>query len=202
MNKNNRKELLYHEAFKLFLIHQYDGVSLNDIEKATKMTRGAIFYYHGSKLELFKGVVKHFFINKQKIQATIPYENKSLKDFINDYVDAIGAQMASLSSAIQEVGATSASKAYIIMGLKLREYSEELNKEYTTIRNKILANWVAAIQKAVKTGEISDKTDVLVMAEIFLSVYLGLSIWESFQSGLDIEHLRYKFYYLYDLIKE
>jgi len=33
MNKNNRKDLLYYEAFKLFLKHQYDGVSLKDIEK-------------------------------------------------------------------------------------------------------------------------------------------------------------------------
>lgn len=201
MNKNNRKELLYYEAFKLFLLHQYDGVSLNDIEKATKMTRGAIFYYHNNKLELFKSVVKYYFIDKQKAQADIPYENRSLKDFINSYVNAIGNQMESLKKAIQEVGLTSASKAYIILGLKLREYSEELNQEYTSIRNKILANWVAAIQNAVKNGEIKDKTDVLTMAEIFVSVYLGLSIWESFQSGLDIEHLRYKYYYLYDLIK-
>lgn len=201
MNKNNRKELLYFEAFKLFLMHQYDGVSLNDIEKATKMTRGAIFYYHNNKLELFKSVVKHYFIDKQKAQADIQYENKSLKDFINTYVDTIRNQMESLGKTIQEVGVTSASKAYIILGLKLREYSEELNQEYTSIRNKILANWVAAIQNAVKTGEIKDNTDVLTMAEIFVSVYLGLSIWESFQSGLDTEHLRYKYYYLYNLIK-
>lgn len=202
MNKNNRKDLLYYEAFKLFLQHQYDGVSLNDIEKATNMTRGAIFYYHDNKLELFKAVVKHFFIDRQKAQTTISYENKTLKEFINSYVDVIGAQMGSLSKAIQEVGATSASKAYIIMGLKLREYSEELNQEYTAIRNKTLANWIAAIQHAVASGEIKENADVVTLAEIFISNYLGLSIWESFQNGLNIEHLRYNFTYLYDLIKK
>lgn len=202
MNKNNRKDLLYYEAFKLFLKHQYEGVSLNDIEKATNMTRGAIFYYHENKLELFKGVVKHFFIDKQKVQATIPYENKTLKEFINSFVDAIGSQMESLSKTIQEVGATSASKAYIIMGLKLREYSEELNKEYTAIRNKILSNWIAAIQNAMTNGELKENLDVVTTAEVFISNYLGLSIWESFQSGLDIEHLKYNFNYLYDLIKK
>lgn len=202
MNKNSRKEQLYYEAFKLFLQHQYDGVSINDIEKATNMTRGAIFYYHENKLELFKAVVKHFFIDRQKAQSTVSYENKTLKEYINSYVDTIGLQMGSLSKTIQEVGATSASKAYLIMGLKLREYSEDLNQEYTAIRNKTLANWIAAIQNAVASGEIRENVDIVTLAEIFLSNYLGLSIWESFQSGLNIEHLRYNLNHLYDLIKK
>lgn len=201
MSKKSRKELLYSEAFKLFLQHQYDGVSLCDIEKATNMTRGAIFYYHESKLELFKAVVKHYFIDKQNAQATIPYDNISLKEFINAYVNAIGSQMESLSKTILEVGPT-ASKSYIILGLKLREYSEDLNQEYTIIRKKVLTNWVMAIQNAIKNNEIKDNIDALTLAEIFVSVYLGLSIWESFQSGLDLEHLRSKFYCLYNLIKK
>lgn len=202
MNKNSRKELLYHEAFKLFLQHQYDGVSLNDIEKATKMTRGAIYYYHENKLDLFRGIVRYYFIDKQKSQSTLSPDNKTLKEYIKIYVNTIGTQMESLGKIIQEVGSTNASKSYIILGLKLGEYSEELNLEYIAIRNKTLANWIAVIQNAVTTREIKENTDVLTMAEIFLSNYLGLSIWESFQNGLDIEHLRYNFNYLYSLIKK
>ncbi len=106
-----------------------------------------------------------------------------------------------LKTIIGDDSLTSASKSYIILSLKLREYSEELSNEYTSIRNNILANWVAALQNAVATGEIKKDTDVFAMAEIFLSVYFGLSLWESFQSVLDPEHLRYKFRYLYELIK-
>ncbi len=201
MNKNNRKELLYEESFKLFMRHQFDGVRLSDIEKATGMTRGAIFYYHNNKLELFKGVVKHFFIDKQSARTLISYKGITLKEFINKYVDAIKRQMDVLKTIIGDDSLTSASKSYIILSLKLREYSEELSNEYTSIRNNILANWVAALQNAVATGEIKKDTDVFAMAEIFLSVYFGLSLWESFQSVLDPEHLRYKFRYLYELIK-
>ncbi len=201
MNKNNRKEFLYEESFKLFMRHQFDGVSLSDIEKATGMTRGAIFYYHNNKLELFKGVVKHFFIDKQSARTLISYKGITLKEFINKYVDAIKRQMDVLKTIIGDDSLTSASKSYIILSLKLREYSEELSNEYTSIRNNILANWVAALQNAVATGEIKKDTDVFAMAEIFLSVYFGLSLWESFQSVLDPEHLRYKFRYLYELIK-
>lgn len=201
MGRNSRKDILYEKAFNLFLQHQYDGVSLSDIEKATGMTRGAIFYYHKSKLDLFNAVVKHYFIDRQKVQSEISYEGISLKDFIEQYVDAIGRQMKMLKNAVGDIGATTASKAYIILGLKLREYSEDLNKEYTSIRNQIIANWVSALQNAVKTGEIKPQKDILTLATLFVCTYLGLSIWESFQSGLDIEHLRYKFQYIYDLIK-
>lgn len=202
MNKNNRKDLLYRESFKLFLTKQFDGVSLNDIEKATGMTRGAIFYYHKDKLDLFKGVVKHYFIDKQFNQLLINSEDLSLKEFIDRYVDTIAAQMKSFSSLISEIGETSASKVYIIMGLKLRDYSEELNNDYTIIRNRVLGNWVSAFQRAVFKGEIQSHTDIITMAEIFVAVYLGQSIWESFSSGLDPEHLRQKYHYLYSLIKK
>ncbi len=201
MGRNSRKEILYQKAFTLFLQHQYDGVSLSDIEKATNMTRGAIFYYHNSKLDLFKAVMKYYFIDRQKVQSEIPYEGISFKDFIDRYVEAIGRQMEALRSVIGEMGVTTASKAYIILGLKLREYSEDLNDDYTSIRNRILANWVSALQNAIKTGEIKPQKDVLTLASLFVCTYLGLSIWESFQSGLDIEHLRYRFLYIYDMIK-
>lgn len=201
MGRNSRKDILYEKAFNLFLQHQFDGVSLTDIENATNMTRGAIFYYHDSKLELFKAVVKHYFIDRQKVQSEIPYEGITLLEFINRYVDAIGKQMELLKKSIGDMGETTASKAYIIMGLKLREYSEELNNEYTSIRNRIFDNWVSALNNAVKTGEIKPQKDVRELAGLFVCTYLGLSIWESFDGTLNIEHLRQKFLYIYDLIK-
>ena len=145
--------------------------------------------------------MKYYFIDRQKVQSEIPYEGISFKDFIDRYVEAIGRQMEALRSVIGEMGVTTASKAYIILGLKLREYSEDLNDDYTSIRNRILANWVSALQNAIKTGEIKPQKDVLTLASLFVCTYLGLSIWESFQSGLDIEHLRYRFLYIYDMIK-
>lgn len=201
MGRNSRKEILYEKAFNLFLQHQFDGVSLSDIEKATNMTRGAIFYYHDSKLELFKAVVKHYFINRQKVQSEIPYEGITLIEFINRYVEAIGKQMEMLKKSIGDIGETTTSKAYIIMGLKLREYSEELNNEYTSIRNQIVNNWESALQNAVKTGEIKPQTDVHELAGLFVCTYLGLSIWESFDGTLSIKNLRHKFICIYDLIK-
>lgn len=201
MNKNNRKEILYRESFKLFLQRQYEGVSLKDIETATGMTRGAIFYYHKNKLDLFLGVIRHFFIEKQNAHTDINLKEISLHSYINNFVNSVQTQMNILKGFIGDFPTSNASKSYIILGLKLKEYSNELNNEYIAIRNKNLANWINVIQNAVLNGEIKNDTEVITMAEIFVNVYLGLSVWDSFKNALDTEHLRYTYNYLYDLIK-
>lgn len=201
MNKNNRRDILYRAAFKLFLEKQYEGVSLKDIENASGMTRGAIFYYHKNKLDLFIAVIKHFFLSRQNAHTTINFNEISLKSFIENYVSSVRNQMDILKKFIGDLSTSNASKSYIILGLKLKDYSTELNDEYIAIRNKNLANWINVIQNAVLNGEIKKNTDVITMAEIFVSIYLGLSVWDSFKNALDTDHLLYTYNYLYNLIK-
>ena len=201
MNKNNRKDILYRESFRLFLQKQYEGVSLKDIEEASGMTRGAIFYYHKNKLELFKAVIKHFFLSRQNAHTNINLDEISLGTYIEEFVDSVRKQMDILKKFIGNLSTSNASKSYIILGLRLKEYSDELNDEYLAIRNKNLTNWINVIGHAVATGEIRKDTDVDTMAEIFVNVYLGLSVWDSFNNALDTDHLRHTYNYLYHLIK-
>ena len=200
MNKNNRRDILYKEAFRLFLQKQYEGVSLKDIELASGMTRGAIFYYHKSKLDLFKAVIKHFFISRQNAHTSIDHQDITLQSYIDNFVSSVKCQMDTLKKFIGDLSTSNASKSYIILGLKLKEYSDELNEEYLAIRNRNLANWTAVIQHAVDTGEIKKETDVSALAEIFVTVYLGLSVWDSFNNALDTDHLHHIYTYLYHLI--
>ncbi len=200
MNKNNRKDQLYRAAFKLFLSRPYGEVSISAIEKEANMTRGAIVYYAGSKLELFQDVVKYFFIDKQKNQSNLPLDT-SLKEYIKNYVDVIAQQMVSLKSLMDEMSNTNGSRAYISLGLNLRSYSEELHYAYLDIRNKVLTNWISVIQRAIISKEIKSDIDIISIAEMFVFIYLGVSVWDAMLSGLDIEHLKRQYYALYNLLK-
>ena len=200
MNKNNRKEQLYKAAFKLFLSLPYRDVSISAIEKEANMTRGAIVYYAGSKLELFKDVIQYYFIDKQQTQSDIS-QDLTLKEYIEKYIEAIAKQMYSLKFVIDEVLPTNASRAYISLGLNLRSYSEELHYSYLDIRNKSLTNWITVIQRAVANEEIKKDIDILSIAEMFVFVYLGASVWYALLSGLDIEHLKRQYHALYKLLK-
>lgn len=201
MNKNNRREQLYKAAFKLFLSHPYGDVSISAIEKEAKMTRGAITYYAGSKLELFQDVVKYYFIDKQQSQADIELNECSLKDYIEKYIETIAKQMHSMKALIDEVQPTNASRAYISLGLNLKSYSEELHYSYLDIRNKSLTNWITTIQRARANSEIRKDIDVLSIAEMFVFIYLGVSVWDAMLSGLDIEHLKRQYFAMYRLLK-
>ena len=57
MSRKSHKRELFRVAFKMFILKSFDGVSIPDIEKATGFTRGTIFHYADTKLDLFRQVV-------------------------------------------------------------------------------------------------------------------------------------------------
>ena len=52
MSRKSHKRELFRVAFKMFILKSFDGVSIPDIEKATGFTRGTIFHYADTKLDL------------------------------------------------------------------------------------------------------------------------------------------------------
>ena len=54
MSRKSHKRELFRVAFKMFILKSFDGVSIPDIEKATGFTRGTIFHYADTKLDLFR----------------------------------------------------------------------------------------------------------------------------------------------------
>lgn len=77
----NTKELIIDTAFRLFLTHSYNGVSISLLSNAIDMTKGALYHHFRSKEELFKLVVdKYFYIPTFNINI----ETESLYEFIHD----------------------------------------------------------------------------------------------------------------------
>lgn len=59
--KRNSRDLILKEAFKLFLQKNVEKVTVPDLEKATGIQRGAIFYHFKDKETLFIEAIEHFF---------------------------------------------------------------------------------------------------------------------------------------------
>ena len=59
----NSRELILKEAFKLFLQRNVEKVTVPELERVTKLQRGAIFYHYKDKETIFKEVIaKYFFL--------------------------------------------------------------------------------------------------------------------------------------------
>ena len=202
MNKNNRKERLYKAAFRLFMTKHYDSVSINDIEDESGMTRGAIVYYAGSKLNLFHEVVKHYLVDKQDLKNKITSMTfETLVDFINNYVDGCQRTMNGICSILDEQPVCNVSRYYISLILEMSSYFPDLHENYLENRNKELVLWISQITKAIERNEIRDDIDIVNTAKHFMSIFYGEALLDSLSMGLNTVELRSQMLNLYKLLR-
>lgn len=200
MNKNNRKEQLYHEAFKLFLSKPFEAVSIADIEEASGMTRGAITYYAKDKLGLFYSVVKHYLVDTQNLKQKIgQIEFGSLKDFIEAYVNGCQETMKRFNDVDRNV--QNASRAYMTLVLQICKYFPDLHSQYLENRNQEVIIWIGVLQKAIENKEIKSDIDIMNTARNFMNLFYGQSYIDSLSVGLNTVELRMQLMNLYKLLR-
>ena len=200
MNKNNRKEQLYHEAFKLFLSKPFEAVSIADIEEASGMTRGAITYYAKDKIGLFYSVVKHYFVDTQNLkQKIVKSEFGSLKDFIEAYVDGCQETMNRFNDVDKNV--QNASRAYMSLILQICKYFPDLHSQYLENRNQEIIIWIGILKKAIENKEIKSDIDIMNTARNFMNLFYGQSYIDSLSAGLNTVELRMQLMNLYKLLR-
>lgn len=202
MRKSN-KEKLYRAAFRLFVTKQFDGVSISDIEKECGMTRGTVFYYAKTKLDLFKQVIEYYIINTQNVDNKVKFDyGCSLRDYIDRYVGGVEKTMEELVNLIDPDSRDNASRAYISTLLQVCSMFPDIKHRYLINVNNDIARWATIINASVSRNEIKDDIDVLSVARQFVSAFYGLSIIDSMYNGLNVSQLREHMYTLYNLLKK
>ena len=203
MQKNNRQDTLFNAAFKLFLLHQYKGVTLADIEKETGMTRGAIFYHANNKEDLYRKVVKRYWIDRQNLKKkmNLTKDCSSLKEFIYSYTASISRTMNDLHSLLAGCTVQQASQAYLSFLMQLKETAPDLHDEYLSNRTNELFTWNDILRAAVASGEISEDIDTYAFAQTFLFLFYGQTFWEALDNGLNVDQLRRNYLKIYDAIR-
>lgn len=202
MRKSN-KEKLYRAAFRLFATKQFDGVSISDIEKECGMTRGTVFYYAKTKLDLFKQVIEYYIIDTQNVDNKVKLDyGCSLRDYIDRYVGGVEKTMEELVNLIDPDSRDNASRAYISTLLQVCSMFPDIKHRYLINVNNDIARWATIINASVSRDEIKDDIDVLSVARQFVSAFYGLSIIDSMSNGLNVSQLREHMYTLYNLIKK
>lgn len=201
MNKNNRKEHLYAAAFKLFLTKSYEAVSISDIEEESGMTRGAIVYYGKDKLGLFYDVVRHFLIDPQNLEYKMPRNSfESLREFIDEYVRSCQRTMEGFRCIDPSI--KNGSRAYMSLILQVCDFFPDLHEQYVENRNREMLKWIEVIHAAMDSGEVSEETNVIATAKMFMNIFYGQSYLDALSMGLNTLELKMQFQNLYRLIKK
>ena len=200
--RKSHKEELFNATFRLFILHGYDGVSLGDIEKATGMSRGAIFHYADSKLDLFRQVVEQYVLDRQSIDTKIRVgKDPSLRDFIDAYIDGVKRTMTELMMLMGEgVTFVECSRAYLGIIQQTAVLFPDLSERQQQTITREQQVWQQVISRAVERGEVQPDIDTELMAQTFIALFYGRAYRDSLTNGLDADLLKRQMLQFYEAI--
>jgi AcrR family transcriptional regulator len=191
------KERIIEEAFKLFLNHNFEKVSITDLEKAIGKTRGAIFYFFKNKEELFNEVVNTYIVKVQDPSEKFHFDdNISLRQFIYQYINDINTTMSKMLS----LSVVNIYKGYFSLYMQASRIYPNFVEIMTRNSMKELNLWEKVIARAVQAKEIK-VVDTSHYATIFRSCFLGLAFDRCFSYGLNTEELLAIYTDIYNQIK-
>ena len=203
MSRKSHKRELFRVAFKMFILKSFDGVSIPDIEKATGFTRGTIFHYADTKLDLFRQVVEYYVLERQDIERKIQVaDDCTLRQFIDTYVKGVEQTMETLHEIIgMDVPMRDCSRAYLNMTSQVSVLLPEVHKAFLNAMAKEERLWMEVIARGVENGELRSDVQPAILAKIMMSLFYGRAFQDSLINGMDPKLLKEEMLAVYEMIK-
>ena len=203
MSRKSHKRELFRVAFKMFILKSFDGVSLPDIEKATGFTRGTIFHYADTKLDLFRQVVEYYVLERQDIDRKIQVaDDCTLRQFIDTYVKGVEQTMETLHEIIgMDVPMRDCSRAYLNMTSQVSVLLPGVHKAFLNAMAKEERLWMEVIARGVENGELRNDVQPAILAKIMMSLFYGRAFQDSLIDGMDPKLLKEEMLAVYEMIK-
>ena len=165
---DNTKDFIAEEAFKLFLNHSYEAVSISTISNAIGFTKGALYHHFRSKEELFIYVIdKYLYIP----EAIVDEESISL----SEYIDHCYETSKKIINNIFKFSIVYTPINYVSMFADaIRHYPGYLELKGVFFTNEI-SKTKKVLENAILTGEIRNDINTDLIAMNYFSVLMGLA---------------------------
>ncbi|MGV8829028.1 MAG: TetR/AcrR family transcriptional regulator [Breznakibacter sp.] len=165
---NDTKEFIIDEAFKLFLNHSYEAVSISDISKAIGLTKGALYHHFKNKEELFISVIDKYI---QIFSLEDILDSLRLEDFIKLL---IGQTVKNMRSVFQHSNTVSPIDYLSLIADAFRHYPGFAETQGNFI-NSEMEKTVQVFKNAIKSGEIRDDIDPFLAANNLYAINMGIA---------------------------
>ncbi len=201
-NKEEKVNFMLKEAFKLFLRKEYANVTTGDLEEATGISRGSIYYRTKNKEGLYKAVIDKFvfdfLLSDKNEEATID-KKKPFHGFLCIYLENIEKRMSDIKADIKHLNV---SYQYVNMFASACFHYPEFQEKYKDVEDLIVEQWKQYYRLGVEVGELKDEYDMETTIAMFRSLYYGDSFIQSIiGEGLNTKNLKNKYILLYNFIK-
>ena len=189
-------DLILKESFKLFAWKRYEQVTVSDLERVTKLTRGAIFYYMKNKERLFVEV-----LNKYMLCKNYPPINEQTT--LLSYIELFIEQIQKSKKQMNLLGVKNMNFAYANIANQAIYFYPEFASQVKKKDDEELKNWIKVLRNAVQSGEVINTLEVESVADIFQQTYSGLcNKGIILPEGIDFEEIHKAFTCIYNLIKK
>ena len=204
MSRKSHKRELFRVAFKMFILKSFDGVSIPDIEKATGFTRGTIFHYADTKLDLFRQVVEYYVLERQDIERKIQVaDDCTLRQFLDTYAKGVERTMEALHEIIgMDVPMRDCSRAYLNMTSQVSVLLPEVYKAFLNAMAKEEKLWMEVIGRGVENGELQNDVQPTILAKIMMSLFYGRAFQDSLIDGMNPKLLKEEMLAVYERVKK
>jgi AcrR family transcriptional regulator len=194
---HDTKEYIIDQAYKLFLSHSYEAVTINDISKAVELTKGALYHHFINKEEVFKAVIDKY-LKFDMIGTGVKYE--SLLQFINRSIDDT---KHIVSNTIGDNLSFVPINHISLLIDALRHYSG-FESDNELFINKQIEAIKSVMHLAAENGEIREDLDIEITALNFFSISLGLAsnLFTHKSTTVAFEMYSRQLYEYYKLIKK
>ena len=166
---NNTKEFIIDEAFKLFLNHSYEAVSISDISKAIGLTKGALYHHFINKEELFQSAVDKFLVLPE---INVDLNSISLYDYIGVSVSLSEKFIRTLFSS---AGGFSPISYIAFFSDAFRHYPAYAQQTSLFFEREIEKTRIV-VENAIASGEIRNDIIPSIVAVNFFSFDFGLAV--------------------------
>jgi TetR/AcrR family transcriptional regulator, transcriptional repressor for nem operon len=196
LNMNDTKEYIVDQAFRLFLNHSYEAVTISDISHEIGLTKGALYHHFINKEELFKAVIDKYLII-ELLDPDVKYD--SFLQFIE----------ASIESSKKIVYNTVGSKPnfipvnYLSLLIDAMRHYPDFILNKSQLLSMQLEKIKTVLLDAVEKLEIRNDIDIDITAINYFSINLGLAsnIFTYKSPSLALDILKRQLYEFYKILK-
>ena len=198
----DKTDYILQEAFKLFLSKEYVNVTTGDLEEATGITRGSIYYRTKNKEGLYRAVIDKFIFDfiSDALNADIPASEKTpFCTYIDYELNNTEKRMRVMKENRID---KNISAQYVNLLASASFHYNGFVEKYNEIEILIHNQWRHYYDLGVKYGELSGNVESDLAISLFRSLYYGDSFLLAITGdGLSIQELRRKYMLIYNAVK-
>jgi TetR/AcrR family transcriptional regulator, transcriptional repressor for nem operon len=162
------REYIIDEAYRLFLNHSYEAVSISMISDAIGLTKGALYHHFKNKEELYRAVIdKHFPITS----VTVDLDNITMEEYTSICIDHTHKILKAIFGNEEKFIPVN----YLSLIADCFRHYEGFSENKAQVIEGAVKDVAVVLKNAINRGEIRGDINVEVVALQYFSLSIGLA---------------------------